>query len=509
MTKKVIPTRNNFTKLIYPFFFDVDSLEVVKALKEQETDFIQKGNSVDKVRVWDRLDTRDQVRNFFSTDGLYPYVQDLFNPGCSNLDNTKRPVGLEDQTSIFTLNNQIVDKLFLSSICILSRDARKLEKSNSQLRPKETYPFNVSNVVLLILDSGLGILILHVELRGKRLSMDSVLGFNYGIKILDRYRGLSIKRKSPPANVKLDEKEIRGSHSYLGHIKKHREFIPQDLMDIIDGLLLASIPKKNANQWERIFDRNLSLFSYVQTDDYDSIKSSFFAFHLFVKGAFASDGYDAGERYLQLFSNSRFAVNHDGAAIMACGNSDYIQQQMKRAASTEYFTIYLLCLIQKLILLRVSNEIADLFADLSPGIFSDRKLLKAVGGFNRRFLEFESFLWFSQISNETMKQDYYEHARLRIGNIALFEEIKGNINELYAYLKGRTDRAMNGFLQVITTVFFPITILAAVFGMNVEEVSDISPLFRTLVFQPFGWLCIALILIYLIFILMMLRRKED
>jgi hypothetical protein len=152
----------------------------------------------------------------------------------------------------------------------------------------------------------------------------------------------------------------------------------------------------------------------------------------------------------------------------------------------QYFLLFLIAHFHKAALLSMSDELAVAMNRLEVGdTESVRQFKRTIRQSMEVFLRFTHRYWFHEISNQELARAIFSRLTRHLGNDALYEEVRNEVDDMNNYLD--TDsvrRQANTILRLtVVTVFGLIgTVATGFLGMNLLAAADEPFLWRAVLF---------------------------
>jgi hypothetical protein len=183
--------------------------------------------------------------------------------------------------------------------------------------------------------------------------------------------------------------------------------------------------------------------------------------------------------------NTRFLVSGRAFIIVGDARSNYFlnnDRGMLAQFNHQYFILYLIAQFHRAALLIFSDRLVDAIHDL------DMRNPKSVHRFRQRihssfeaFLRFTHRYWFHELSERPHMQALHHLCADRLGNDALFAEVKEELRDMSQYLDSDAQRRQSNTvvrLTVVTTFSLIGTVATGFLGMNIIDEADTPVLLR-------------------------------
>lgn len=152
----------------------------------------------------------------------------------------------------------------------------------------------------------------------------------------------------------------------------------------------------------------------------------------------------------------------------------------------QYFLLFLIAHFHKAALLSMSDELAVAMNRLEVGdTESVRQFKRTIRQSMEVFLRFTHRYWFHEVSNQELARAIFSRLTRHLGNDALYEEVRNEVDDMNEYLDTDSARRQaNTILRLtVVTVFGLIgTVATGFLGMNLLSAADEPFLWRALLF---------------------------
>ncbi len=172
---------------------------------------------------------------------------------------------------------------------------------------------------------------------------------------------------------------------------------------------------------------------------------------------------------------------------------------------TEYARMSELVLAQKASILRFSAEVTNI-----SNLENTKGLSLKLSSLYKEYIRFVNKIHFREVSAQDQGIEMYEklYKLLRINEHV--EKLDKEIEELYNYVTLREDRRVNNTVSLLTwiaTIFVPITVVAAIFGMSNTALNGCGGLSRWFNIWSYQFLTMAVVTLIVIGIILIFKRK--
>lgn len=143
---------------------------------------------------------------------------------------------------------------------------------------------------------------------------------------------------------------------------------------------------------------------------------------------------------------------------------------------TMYYRMASLVLAQRVLSLYYSREISEISKELDENKLSNKQLRRRVNILNRDYMRFVNNIYFREVTPQDQGIELYDLMQDQM-NIERDEKgLSTEVEQLYHYLTMTNDEQRNieaERLSIIATLFLIPTLLTGIWGMNLNEESDI------------------------------------
>jgi hypothetical protein len=172
-----------------------------------------------------------------------------------------------------------------------------------------------------------------------------------------------------------------------------------------------------------------------------------------------------------------------GFAMVTQASSDGL---LLRQFRHQFYQIGLIANFNKGALLALSNRFSRAVERLNVRDYeSVKQFKKHVRETLEVFLRFNHRYWFHEISNQVQASDFFKRWSHQLGSDALYNEVREEARDINEYLdadrtRKQTDNAMR--LTVVSSCGMVGTVVTGFLGMNLFSHSELSTLWKTIIF---------------------------
>jgi hypothetical protein len=382
------------------------------------------------------------------------------------------------------------------------------QKEESEQKPtyeRRSIEAKVESIDLHLFDNSIGLL--SITTSGK-LSFDRLLLFNDMVRrICPPFLELSENNAGNTAGTK--EKGMLADEITLTGKKELSETFPslslsQDdpgISRVIASLLMPFQLYKDQNDSETVFfspftDDRMFVVCYLAdpmlswrmaSGDYPYRKSDQWYQYIFVDGMspgianekmkgelLEKHTYARWAEYGTLYGMTRYSL-----VCLSDGKYDLIKTHMKSV----YYQMAIIVLIQRAMLLHLSERVNELTKSFDYGSNHERGFYSRAAKLHGDFIKFTNKYWFTEISPQEQGIEMYRMWRKLLDHDYLYEKLKDELFELSEYVENRIEHETNQGIANITKYGFPISIIVAVwtiwlvaFGEGIPNVFGIPEL---------------------------------
>jgi len=188
--------------------------------------------------------------------------------------------------------------------------------------------------------------------------------------------------------------------------------------------------------------------------------------------------------------------------------NDFFSGIIRTHMNTMYYTLCVLCLVQRASVLKFTAEVTNL-ADLAK-MDNDNKVLLNIKELYKNYIEFINKLYFREITPQIQGIEIYNQFQ---GILNLKDEIRdldNEINELHQYASLIQDEKRNkeaGRLNMWAAIFLPATIVFGIYGSNfIDDKVDFSETIFSL--SSLFWVVLGFIPSLIIFIIIYINKRK-
>ncbi len=320
-------------------------------------------------------------------------------------------------------------------------------------------------------------------------------------------------------------------HQRLDNISENTFDFPAYAMADLINFLLEPLSPKNGKDWllnhsliNKYLIGNHFILTNTYIDDHEKARD------LFLLRRNYKESYQASPVDLQIkpnpevldtFSNITFGQSLEGGVTLVEVSKEYDHPFFEGfidKARNSYFIPFILALHQRFTLIYFATHMAQL--DITDK--------GAVRGLRERILDFILKWRFSQVSNVTMYNKFYENWRNVLGLETLLNEIREEINELDEDLerKAREDeeahykaakqdrkeeeqrhKALEKVFTWVNVLIIPVLLVTGIFGMNVSEFTGSG--YSLLSIQFMKWFMPILALYFIPYLILHYRLRKS
>ena len=376
--------------------------------------------------------------------------------------------------------------------------------------------FDVDEVALyFFLDADVAIL--AVELRANDIPLDRAqdMVFRFGRAYPAWWTSAGAGGNCPRLVEWLDAggavlaaSDYAEKQNYLSHVAKYRTpYLAQHWQFLLKPLGLEYPGQTAALRYRQLEHYRMPIMVYFALDDPSELaRADFVRLGLLTRpGPRASLPYSERslEKFEAEFCDDRFwardGEHFSGDARLICTGLllavvgrhgdvffDGRETGMLGQFKHQYFLLFLIAHFHKAALLSMSDELAVAMNRLEVGdTESVRQFKRTIRQSMEVFLRFTHRYWFHQVSNQDLARAIFSRLTRHLGNDALYEEVRNEVEDMNEYLD--TDsvrRQANTILRLtVVTVFGLIgTVATGFLGMNLLAEADEPFLWRALLF---------------------------
>jgi hypothetical protein len=376
--------------------------------------------------------------------------------------------------------------------------------------------FDVDEVALyFFLDADVAIL--AVELRANDIPLDRAqdMVFRFGRAYPAWWTssgegGNCLRRVEwlDPADTVLAASDYGEKQNYLSHVAKYRTpYLAAHWQFLLKPLGLEYPGQSAELRYRQLEHYRMPIMVYFAVDDPAELtRADFVRLGLLTRpGPRESLPYSERslERFEAEFCDDRFWARHgehfSGDARLICTGVllavvgrhgdvffDGRETGMLGQFKHQYFLLFLIAHFHKAALLSMSDELAVAMNRLEVGdTESVRQFKRTIRQSMEVFLRFTHRYWFHEVSNQELARAIFSRLSRHLGNDALYEEVRNEVDDMNDYLD--TDsvrRQANTILRLtVVTVFGLIgTVATGFLGMNLLAAADEPFWWRALVF---------------------------
>lgn len=156
------------------------------------------------------------------------------------------------------------------------------------------------------------------------------------------------------------------------------------------------------------------------------------------------------------YNGTIYGVTKD--SFVCLGGADFLERHML----TMYYQMAVLCLVQRASVLRFSYEITQ----ITRSIFNRNvDLSKQIKEIYENYITFLNRIYFREVTSQIQGIELYSMFQEAMNLEKEVKDLDGEIQELFEYQNMQEQRKLN----LIATLFLPVTLLASFFGMNTFE----------------------------------------
>ena len=160
-------------------------------------------------------------------------------------------------------------------------------------------------------------------------------------------------------------------------------------------------------------------------------------------------------------------INYDGTLFGITKDSFVCLgawSELEKHMATMYYQMAVLCLVQRASVLRFSYEITQITRSIFDKRFDLSKQIKEI---YENYITFLNRIYFREVTSQIQGIELYSMFQEAMNLEKEVKDLDGEIQELFEYQNMQEQRKLN----LIATLFLPVTLLASFFGMNTLNVN--------------------------------------
>jgi len=308
----------------------------------------------------------------------------------------------------------------------------------------------------------------------------------------------------------LATSDYEQKQNYLSHVTKYRTpYLAAHWQFLLTPLGLEYPGQSAALRYRQLEHYRMPLMVYLALDDPTALSRSDFVRLGLLTRPGPRDALPYSERSLeqfeQEFCDDRFwgrqGEHFSGDARLICTGAllavvgrhgdlffDGRETGMLGQFKHQYFLLFLLAHFHKAALLSMSDELAVAMNRLEVGDSeSVREFKRTIRQSMEVFLRFTHRYWFHEVSNQDMARGIFSRLSRHLGNDALYDEVRNEVDDMNEYLDTDSVRrqAQTILRLTVVTVFGLIgTVATGFLGMNLLAAAD----------EPLAWRAVLFLL---------------
>jgi len=457
--------KNHYTRLCYPFLFDKQNFKTLRA-------------SVLKVPGIKEICNDKNVESWKS-EYFLPPLRRVWYPHYLPEGHLKKELKPEDIIGHFELPIMSVDMVKSGSGTIVF--------NNSPIE------IQFENILLDISYLGIGFITIEIKLKEERSTFDKLLIMNSALRMTSRSTDIDVDGKKVTIGGIFDSilDSFRGAMGWSDRSAETKDIVLYgDLNDIFyDRVLCFSYSCIEGS----IYDHEDDLFiKYWQlwNPEVNSILSDI--------GTEKDYGFDRSKYHLSMWKHAIYGFSKEGMVVFSDGNDSFNEKILPIYFGSYYYDIFLIAVVQRMVLLRINRQLSH--TEKMSGI--DRKNYNAVIQIRRDLLEFANKCVFTQASNYELGQLIWRKLKDVFEMEDLLSEVKSQCDELSGYMEASRQALINDFMNILSYIVIPASLILAIFSSNFLELQNVS--------LKSNWVSFAFIAAFILAFVVwqVLKRKE-
>jgi hypothetical protein len=161
--------------------------------------------------------------------------------------------------------------------------------------------------------------------------------------------------------------------------------------------------------------------------------------------------------YFAHWDNWQGMTLHDNVIFLGTRESGFTRHALAHNVESDYFTLYLFALFQKVRLRTMFGELMKRDSHLHKNLERARHLWNS-------FLAFQDHYWLSEVTRSQQGKDLYHYYQEALDVISLHRQMSGQVKELQTYYEGKFERRLARLMNLLTFIGVPSTLVFTLFS---------------------------------------------
>ncbi|HST51500.1 MAG TPA: hypothetical protein VLJ61_05760 [Pyrinomonadaceae bacterium] len=477
---------NHFTVLIYPFVHKINGdtrRRHVTVLSESWAPW------------WTRLNERQTVAALDDTYFFLPYIRETIFPETKALKdipsgadylNWRREIEKWSRGGLGHFCNELPPqaaiRMTLKHEILSPGTALKLiGEPDAEGGGRSELPVRLDWIDAIIFTSGIGFIVLKLEVDGRIVRLSDLTELNYGLSTVHAPTlGWILPKLSVGGAV--PSMSVRDLMDFLTQGIVDEGGVNRDLHQFVDELRRPAKKRYTDTEVGQVYGERCHLLTYACTNNledanqadeapFDSTKDRllFELAHSLAPGdslknptwvpAASQLRRLEEQNIIAVWENWSGMILKDSVAFLATKGDDFARQVLPHNIESDYLPLYLYTLHQKFSLYVFSNELTR------AGAYATRNL-REVWTLMDRFMDFRNKYWFNEITLKPLGAELYSKLQYGIEVTSLYDLVSVEVKELKEYYEWRRQKRMDLLLNLFSFVFLPVGVVVGIFGMT-------------------------------------------
>ncbi len=165
------------------------------------------------------------------------------------------------------------------------------------------------------------------------------------------------------------------------------------------------------------------------------------------------------ENRISIWNSWRGMALRESVVFLATGDIPFNRKALAHNIENDYLPLYLYALYQKYQLYLFSDELIRRGEDVNRNRREMRRLMQ-------EFIAFRNRYWFSEVTRKPMGSTLYRSFQRGLETQELYVLVSDEIRELQSYFEARAGNRNGALLNILTFVLLPLSTLAGIFEMS-------------------------------------------
>ncbi len=348
----------------------------------------------------------------------------------------------------------------------------------------QTLPATIDWIDALVFPSGVGFLMLKIQLRGPQAQLTQLIDLNYNFRLV---HAPSVDWHLPQLrfNQQANMLSVRDLLDFLTQGMAGDEEVINDLWRWKEHLAAVSPKRLSEGEAGQVYGERCHIFSYacvnVAKDAaadaggvFESLKDRLvfeYASSLSIGSSVKEPTWMPSAEFAKsLKASNQISIWNawtgmalkESAVFLGTEDIGFNKHQLAHNVENDYLPLYAYSLYQKYQLFIFADQLMRKGAYVAEHLNEVRALMD-------RFIDFRTRYWFNEVTRKALGGELYAKFRHGLDIVSLCELVSQQARDLKEHYEERRRRRIDVLLNIFTFVFLPLSAAVGVFGMTFFE----------------------------------------